>query len=109
MNRVRKFFRLVKSILKRVLSEFKQYHTSVAQIITHLIDKGILFIELKYHCLEIRRRMSDVRSHNEWQSYAKLLDYLESTEKWKYDGKSDRYDYERLDKRRKMMKYLRES
>lgn len=66
MNRVRAFFRLVMRTLKRILSEFTHCRSSVAQIIKHLIDKGILFIELKYHCLEIRRRMSDVRSHNEW-------------------------------------------
>ena len=51
--------------------------------------------------------MCSVRTYTEWESYARLLDHLEGTVDWKYIEHSDFYDYERLERRRQMMKQLR--
>ena len=99
-NKVRRFYRLILRILKRIRNELRLFKTSIKDILLHMVDNFIYFIELKHHCLEVRKRMLDVRSYTEWASYAKLLDHLEGTEEWKHIDKSDLYDYERLSRRR---------
>ena len=106
-NRLRKFVRIVLSILKKFRDELKLFKRSIREVIQHLIDRGIQIISLKYNCLQVRRRMCHVRSHTEWESYARLLDHLEGTVDWKYVKSSNLFDYERIETRRQMMKQLR--
>ena len=53
--------------------------------------------------------MLEVKSSEEWESYAKLLDYLEGCVDWKYESQSEVYDYQRIAKRTQTMKQLRKS
>ena len=99
-NRVRKFVRLILSILKRFRDEMHQFRKSIREVLQYLIDRGIQIIQLKYNCLQVRKRMCHVRSHLEWESYARLLDHLEGTVDWKYVKHSSLYDYERVETRR---------
>ena len=106
-TRLRRFVRLILRILRRIKNEARQFCRSVREVIESLIDRGIRKIELKYHCLQVRKRMCQVRSYTEWEGYARLLDHLEGTVDWKYVTKSSHYDFERLETRRNMMKQLR--
>jgi len=83
------------------------FRRAMRELVGHLIERGIQIIQLKYHCLQVRKRMCFVRSYAEWESYARLLDHLEGTVDWKYKEQSYYYDYERLEQRRQMMKQLR--
>ena len=106
-NRVRRFFRQIMRFLRKLKEEARLFTRSIGEVIRYLIDRGIMFIQLKYHCLQVRKRMCEVRSYTEWESYARLLDHLEGTVDWKYILKSDHYEYVRLEARRNMMKQLR--
>ena len=64
--------------------------------------------------MQIRNRMTNVRSSAEWESYARLLDHLEGTVNWKYVERTKKYeklknDYARLESRRQLMKQLRKN
>ena len=51
--------------------------------------------------------MLQVKSSQEWEEYAKLLDLLEGLNEWKLHKESPYYDYERIESRLLMMKQLR--
>ena len=102
--RLRKLLRLIRRIFKRLRDEMRSFTRSTREIILHLIHRGIQMLQLKYNCLQVRKRMCKVRSYAEWESYARLLDHLEGTADWKYVFESKNYDYVRLEARRQMMK-----
>ena len=106
-TKLRSFYRVCIAILRKVKQETRLFRKSVREVLEHLIERGIQIIQLKYHCLQVRKRMCSVRTYTEWESYARLLDHLEGTVDWKYIEHSDFYDYERLERRRQMMKQLR--
>ena len=99
--------RAVIRFLRRLRDELRLFSRASRDVINYLIDRGIQIIQLKFHCLQVRKRMCQVRSYTEWESYARLLDHLEGTVDWKYIQHSDFYDYARLETRRQMMKQLR--
>ena len=107
LNRLRQFVRFILRILRQFRDEFRLFRRSVGEVIRNLIDRSIQIIQLKYNCLQVRSRMRHVRSHTEWESYARLLDHLEGTVDWKYIKTSKLYDYERIETRRQLMKQLR--
>ena len=106
-SKLKRFVRWILRILRRIKNEARLFTRSVREVIETTVDRGIRKIELKYHCLQVRKRMCNVRSYGEWESYARLLDHLEGTVDWKYIAKSSYYDFERLETRRNLMKQLR--
>lgn len=103
-SKLRSFVRFLLSLLRRVRAEVRVFRKATREVIIYLLDRGIQIIQLKYHCLQVRKRMCEVRSYTEWESYARLLDHLEGTVDWKYIESSRNYDYIRLERRRQMMK-----
>ena len=97
---LRAFVRLILSILRKFRSELRHFKKSIRDIIQHFIDKGVHLIQLKYNCLQVRKRMCKVNSYQEWESYARLLDHLEGTVDWKYRANSRVYDFARIEARR---------
>ena len=96
---LRRFVRLILRILRRFRQETSTFRKSLRDVIQGVIDKIINFIQLKYHCIKVRRRMGQAQSYPEWEAYARLCDHLEGTEKWKYEAESDCYDHPRLQQR----------
>ena len=97
---LRRWVRYILRILRRIRSEMHLFGKSVCEVLQALIDRGIQSIMLKYNCMQIRNRMTNVRSTAEWESYARLLDHLEGTVNWKYVERTKKYDYARLESRR---------
>jgi hypothetical protein len=62
---------------------------------------------LKYQCSQVSEKMKAVKSYEEWEEYAILLDQLEGLNKWKTEKASPFYNYERIESRYLMMKHLR--
>lgn len=100
LNKLRRFVRMILHILKRLKDEFRMFRRATGEVLSYMIGRWIKIIQLKYDCLQVRKRMNLVRSHAEWESYARLLDHLEGTVDWKYIQHSGRYDYKRLEARR---------
>lgn len=99
-TKLRSFVRVCICILRRLKFETRVFRKATRELVSHLIERGIQIIQLKYHCLQVRKRMCTVRSFTEWESYARLLDHLEGTVDWKYRDFSHFYDFERLERRR---------
>ena len=100
VSRLRRFVRFIIRVLRRLRDELRLFRRSTCEVLAYMIDRGIKIIQLKYDCIQIRKRIIKVRSHAEWESYARLLDHLEGTVDWRYIEYSERYDYKRLEARR---------
>ena len=56
-SKIRRLIRLIRRLLHRFRAEFKQFRLSIREVFNYLIDRLVNHIVLKYHCLQVRKRM----------------------------------------------------
>ena len=83
MEKLKKAINLLKFLLNLSRAEYRCFRQAIRDILTYWKGRVIDYIVLRYNCLKIRRRMLEVKTTREWESYAKLLDYLEGCMEWK--------------------------
>ena len=84
LSSLARFVRAILRVLRRLKHETRAFRSSLKEVVRAVIDRIIAFIQRKYHCLKVRKRMTKVGSYAEWEAYAKLLDHLEGNVDWKY-------------------------
>ena len=96
-------------LVGQICSEFQTFTGASREVAASLLQKLVSYIVHRFRCYEIRQKMLNVKSAQEWEDYAKLLDQLEGLNEWKLRPESKFYDYRRIESRLLMMKQLRKS